>query len=106
MHIDLSFIYEYIFCRCFPHKILDVDFVFVFFVFYVAALVIESEVKLSVIQSEASEAFGSVVSFPLQDAEPLHVCQWVRDPRALREQTQLKRYLSSIVLSHFEHPLL
>lgn len=64
---------------------------------------IESEVELSVMQSEASEAFGSVVSFLLQDTEPLHVCQRLRDPQALSEQTELKLYLPSIVLSHFEY---
>lgn len=46
----LSFIYEYIFCRCFPHKIIDVDcfllFCLVFFfVFVFAALVLDSEVE-------------------------------------------------------------
>lgn len=73
----MSFIYEYIFCRCFPHKIIDVDsHLFVF-----AALAIDSEVK-HVVCLEASEDFRSVVSFLLQDAEPLHVCQWVTDPLA------------------------
>lgn len=54
-------------------------------------------------QSEASAAFGSVVSFLLQDTEPLHVCQRLRDPQDLSEQTELKPYLPSIVLSHFEY---
>lgn len=39
----LSFIYEYIFCRCFPHKIIDVDFCFV--------LAIDAEVEHAVCHS-------------------------------------------------------
>lgn len=36
----LSFIYEYIFCRCFPHKTLDVDSFFLCVCLFVSALVI------------------------------------------------------------------
>lgn len=67
----LSFIYEYIFCRCFPHKIIDVDFCVV--------LAIDSEVEHAV----SSDRFGSAVSFLPQDEEPPHVCLWAADPQTV-----------------------
>lgn len=76
----MSFINGYIFCRCFPHKILVVVSLFLFVCFFLNLWICSSEVETFWRSDASGDVSRSLVSFLIQD-EDRCVCLWVRDPQ-------------------------
>lgn len=87
MHIDCLFIYEYIFCRCFPHKIIDVDSVSVlffflsfFFLFFCCCCCARDRFRSG---KRLLKILGLLYHFSSRTQNLSHVCRRVTDPRGL-----------------------
>lgn len=70
-----SFIYEYIFCKCFPHKMVDV----VFFFFFCACDRFKSESHCQSHRMTHLKNLGCIISAPGHRNSSCQ-CQWVADP--------------------------